>query len=111
MFREFVLLASLLYLGNESVHGIQRWGTQFGQAPLLERFFWRTLDYAYPDEASKTMAMMKGEYIPENALPVGIEIWRNKLFVTVPRWRNGKSNVNTFLFNLLSPKVYNIVTI
>nr|ADD51174.1 yellow-like protein [Apis mellifera] len=97
MFREFVLLASLLYLGNESVHGIQRWGTQFGQAPLLERFFWRTLNYAYPDEASKTMAMMKGEYIPENALPVGIEIWRNKLFVTVPRWRNGIPATLTYI--------------
>lgn len=97
MFREF-LFVSLLYLGTKSVDGLQRWGTQFGQAPVLERFFWRTVDFAYPDEASRKMAMMKGEFIPENALPVGIEIWRNKLFVTVPRWRNGKLNVYIVIF-------------
>ncbi|OAD55981.1 Protein yellow [Eufriesea mexicana] len=82
-----LLFVSFLYFGR--VNGIQRWGSQFGQAPLLERFFWRSLDFAYPDETSRTVAMMKGEFVPENALPVGIEIWRNKLFVTVPRWRNG----------------------
>ncbi|XP_076653516.1 uncharacterized protein LOC143359463 [Halictus rubicundus] len=84
-----LLCVSLLCLGAGRVEGLQRWGSQFGKAPLLERFFWKTLDFAYPDEASRQMAMMRGDFVPENALPVGIEIWRNKLFVTVPRWRNG----------------------
>ncbi|XP_076653521.1 major royal jelly protein 1-like [Halictus rubicundus] len=93
-----LLCVSLLCLGAGRVEGLQRWGSQFGKAPLLERFFWKTLDFAYPDEASRQMAMMRGDFVPENALPVGIEIWRNKLFVTVPRWRNGKLQLNISLY-------------
>ncbi|KAL6440481.1 hypothetical protein ACFW04_003182 [Cataglyphis niger] len=62
---------------------------QTERAPLWERFTWKTMDFAYPDQRSRKLAIVSGEYIPENSLPVGIEIWRNKLFVTVPRWRNG----------------------
>jgi len=63
---------------------------QFGRAPLLEKFIWKKMDFAYPDERSRQLAIASGEYVPENSLPVGIEIWRNKLFVTIPRWRDGK---------------------
>lgn len=38
----------------------------------------------------KDIALASGTYIPQNALPVGVEHWGNKLFVTVPRWRDGK---------------------
>ncbi|XP_049865521.1 protein yellow [Pectinophora gossypiella] len=56
---------------------------------LQEMFSWNVLDWAYPDEQTKLMAISSGELIPENALPVGIERWGNKLFVSVPRWRPG----------------------
>ncbi|XP_066995354.2 protein yellow [Anabrus simplex] len=56
---------------------------------LLERFNWRAMDFAYPDEGSRLRAMRTGEFIPENNLPVGIEIWGDKLFISVPRWRQG----------------------
>ncbi|XP_015517295.2 protein yellow [Neodiprion lecontei] len=65
------------------------WGSNLGHAALLERFSWNILDFAYPDELSRQLAIARGEYVPENALPVGIEIWKNKLFVTVPRWKDG----------------------
>lgn len=57
---------------------------------LQEMFSWNALDWAYPDQQSKIAALSSGELIPENALPVGIERWGNKLFVSVPRWRPGK---------------------
>ncbi|XP_012279572.1 protein yellow [Orussus abietinus] len=82
-----VSFAFLLVLSG--VTAVQRWGAQWGRAPLLERFSWRQIDFAYPDQNSRQMAIASGEFIPENALPVGIEIWRNKVFVTVPRWRDG----------------------
>lgn len=88
---ECVLLLLIVFVGFiEKSDSIQGWGTQIGRAPLLERYAWNVLDFAYPDEGSRQAAIDKGDYIPENALPVGIEIWRNKLFVTVPRWRDGK---------------------
>lgn len=58
---------------------------------LQEEFSWKILDYAYPDENQRLRAILTGRFIPENNLPVGIEIWRDKLFVTVPRWRPGKN--------------------
>ncbi|XP_069674644.1 protein yellow-like [Periplaneta americana] len=56
---------------------------------LQEKFNWKLLDYAYPDEQSRQHALRTGEFVPENGIPVGIEIWKDKLFVTVPRWRKG----------------------
>lgn len=86
-----LLLLTIVLLGViEKSEEAQAWGTQVGRAPLLERYAWNVLDFAFPDEAMRQAAIDKGEYIPENALPVGIEIWRNKLFVTVPRWRDGE---------------------
>lgn len=65
---------------------------QFGQATykLQERFNWKQLDFAFPNENLKQQALASGDYIPQNALPVGVEHWQNRLFVTVPRWRDGK---------------------
>ncbi|XP_025266133.1 protein yellow [Camponotus floridanus] len=81
------IFLSLRTIGN--VDGVQIWSMQVGRAPLWERFIWRTMDFAYPDQRSRQSAIASGEYVPENSLPVGIEIWKNKLFITVPRWRNG----------------------
>ncbi|KAL4714435.1 hypothetical protein ACJJTC_017730 [Scirpophaga incertulas] len=56
---------------------------------LEEMFSWNVMDWNYPDEYSRQQAIATDALIPENALPVGIERWRNKLFVSVPRWRPG----------------------
>lgn len=57
---------------------------------LEERYSWNQLDFVFPSRALKDIALASGTYIPQNALPVGIEHWGNKLFVSVPRWRDGK---------------------
>lgn len=88
------LISILLLLRTKNVDGIQLWGMQIGRAPLLEKFTWKTLDFAYPNQRSRELAVASGEYVPENSLPVGIEIWGNKLFVTVPRWRDGECQKN-----------------
>ncbi|XP_075972270.1 protein yellow-like [Anticarsia gemmatalis] len=56
---------------------------------LQEMFSWNVLDWNYPDPYSRQQAIQSGALMPENALPVGIERWRNKLFVSVPRWKEG----------------------
>lgn len=58
---------------------------------LQERYSWNQLDFAFPNDRLKEQAIASGDYIPQNALPVGIEHFGNRLFVTVPRWRDGKS--------------------
>lgn len=57
---------------------------------LQERYNWRQLDWVFPNQAIRDRAIASGDYVPTNGLPVGIERWQNKLFVTVPRWRNGQ---------------------
>lgn len=59
---------------------------------LQEQYKWKVLDYAFPSENEKIDALRSGRFIPENNLPVGIEVWKDKLFVTVPRWKPGMKN-------------------
>lgn len=63
---------------------------KYGNGKLHEKFSWKMLDWEFPNESIKNKTISSGNYQPENGLPVGIEIWRNKLFVTVPRWKKGK---------------------
>jgi hypothetical protein len=30
-----------------------------------------------------------GTYIPENNLPLGLEVWKEKIFISLPRWKKG----------------------
>lgn len=56
-----------------------------------EIYNWRELDWAYPEPQMYQEAVLSGDLVRQNGLPVGIERWQNKLFVTVPRWRvNGE---------------------
>lgn len=56
---------------------------------LQEIFSWKIVDYEYPSEEARIEAIWNGEFIPENNIPLGLERWRNKLFVTIPRWSPG----------------------
>lgn len=60
-----------------------------GAVKFQERFNWRQLDWVFPNPQIRERAIASGDFIPTNGLPVGIERWQNKLFMSVPRWRNG----------------------
>lgn len=64
-------------------------GAASAASKLQEVFNWRQLDFQFPSQQMKQQALADGSYIPTNALPVGIEHWENKLFVSVPRWKDG----------------------
>lgn len=57
--------------------------------PLFEKFAWKSLDYEFPNAQVRQAAIANGDYIPENNLPVGIAVWNDIMFITVPRWRKG----------------------
>jgi hypothetical protein len=73
-----IFLVVILFLGFVSA-----------QNRLQERYNWRQLDWVFPNPQIRDRLIATGDYVPTNGLPVGIERWQNKLFVTVPRWRNG----------------------
>lgn len=61
----------------------------FGASNLQEKFKWKQVDFAWKSTEHKEQALRNRDFIPENNLPLGIERWQDKLFVTVPRWKPG----------------------
>lgn len=52
---------------------------------LEEKFVWEELEFDWPSEEAKQDAIDSGQYIPKNNLPLGMDVWQNKIFITVPR--------------------------
>ncbi|XP_068153096.1 dopaminechrome tautomerase [Drosophila tropicalis] len=50
---------------------------------------WKYLDFEYPTFVRRQRAISNGEFVPKNNLPLGIDMYRNRLFITTPRWRDG----------------------
>ncbi|XP_017887536.1 protein yellow-like [Ceratina calcarata] len=58
--------------------------------PAMELVYaWSTIDYAYDSIAARDAAIYDGDFIAENNLPLGLEIWRDKVFITLPKWKDG----------------------
>lgn len=52
-------------------------------------FEWNILDFMFESPKQRQEYLESQEFVPENNLPLGIDRWRNKLFITTPRWRLG----------------------
>ncbi|KAH8375724.1 hypothetical protein KR093_003134 [Drosophila rubida] len=77
-------------------------------AKLEERFSWKQLAFDWPSPEAEAEAKHTGHYIEENNLPLGLERWENKIFVTVPRWKAGVAATLNYIdlsTNEKSPKL------
>jgi len=63
--------------------------TEAKNTKLEEVFHWKLVDFDYPDDISRSKSIESKKFIPENNLPLGLDVWKDKLFVTVPRWKSG----------------------
>uniref|UniRef100_A0A1B0CTX4 Secreted protein n=1 Tax=Lutzomyia longipalpis TaxID=7200 RepID=A0A1B0CTX4_LUTLO len=52
---------------------------QISGTRLEEVFRWKEVEYEWPD------GVIAKDYKGANNLPLGLDVWRNKLFITVPR--------------------------
>lgn len=50
---------------------------------------WKQLDFQFLSPEARQQALDTRAFIPENNIPMGLEIYGDKLFITVPRWRSG----------------------
>ncbi|RZB40753.1 yellow [Asbolus verrucosus] len=57
--------------------------------PFRTWYQWKTLDYDYPSEIDRLAAIDNEDFIPKNNLPLGLEVYKNRLFVTMPKWKPG----------------------
>ncbi|KAL9875269.1 protein yellow [Glossina fuscipes] len=59
------------------------------EAKLKEKFSWKQMEFDWPNPEAEQKAIKSGQYVVENNLPLGVERWQNKLFITIPRWKSG----------------------
>jgi hypothetical protein len=52
---------------------------------LEEKYSWKELEFAWPSETAKQDAIKSEKYIQSHNLPLGLEVWKDKIFMTVPR--------------------------
>lgn len=52
-------------------------------------FQWNIMEFAYPTQQLRAQAVASGQYIPENAAPLGLAVSPDRVFVTTPRWNLG----------------------
>ncbi|KAI5755784.1 hypothetical protein M8J77_019656 [Diaphorina citri] len=56
---------------------------------LTEIFNWKQVDFAFPNEEERRLAQTRGQFVAENCLPVSLDKWHDRLFLAVPRHKNG----------------------
>lgn len=64
---------------------------------LKEKFKWKQIEFDWPSEDVKQQWLTSKKYIPENNLPLGLERWNNKLFLTIPRWKPGVASALNYV--------------
>lgn len=57
--------------------------------PFQVVFQWNTIDVIWPSEEKQNYATEHGDYIPANNFIAGVKFWKGKMYLTVPRWKNG----------------------
>jgi hypothetical protein len=56
---------------------------------LRVAYQWKQIDFEYPNVEERQNAISNGTFVQENVIPVGIEVYKNRLFITLPRIKNG----------------------
>ncbi|CAK1596075.1 unnamed protein product [Parnassius mnemosyne] len=57
--------------------------------PFSTLYKWKTIDFEFPSLQHRRQALLTGSYIPSNVLPLGLEVWGSRVWVTLPSWRKG----------------------
>nr|XP_003708507.2 PREDICTED: protein yellow-like [Megachile rotundata] len=52
-------------------------------------YAWSTIDYVYDSVEARDSAIFDGDFIAENNLPLGLEVSKDKVFITLPKWKEG----------------------
>ncbi|XP_050298512.1 protein yellow [Anthonomus grandis grandis] len=50
---------------------------------------WKIVDFDFGSSEKRQAAIDDKSFIPENNIPMGLEVYKNRIFVTLPRWKFG----------------------
>lgn len=56
---------------------------------LRVAYQWKQIDFEFPNIDERQAAITNLTFISENVIPVGLEVYQNRLFITLPRWKKG----------------------
>ena len=60
-------------------------------------YSWKQVEFKLPNRTIRNEYIASGDYIPNNNMPLGLAIWHEKMFVTIPRWKSGVlATLNSF---------------
>ncbi|XP_053697507.1 protein yellow [Sabethes cyaneus] len=80
-----------------------------GNDNLRVAYQWNQIDFEFPSETERAEALSSRSFIPENVIPVGLEVYKKRLFLTLPRWKTGipasLAYININETNTKSPKL------
>lgn len=57
--------------------------------PFQVIFQWNTIDVVWPSDEERQYAVAHGDYVPTNNFIAGIKFWKGKMYLTLPRWKDG----------------------
>ncbi|XP_046389435.1 protein yellow-like [Ischnura elegans] len=58
-------------------------------AKMKEVLRWKQLDFMFRSNEERTRAIQTGRFHQENTLPLGLEVYGDRIFITLPRWKTG----------------------
>ena len=64
-------------------------GREISANNMTPAFVFDQIDFEFPSDSIKQAATDSGAYTVGNSNPFAIDVWSNKLFITIPRWLNG----------------------
>ena len=56
---------------------------------LSVAYEWKEIDFEFRSKEVREEAIQSKQFIPENVIPVGLEVYKTRLFITLPRWKKG----------------------
>ncbi|XP_028043785.1 protein yellow-like [Bombyx mandarina] len=57
--------------------------------PFSTLYKWKNVDFEFPSIGHRREALATGKFVPESVLPLGLEVWGSRIWVTLPNWRSG----------------------
>lgn len=53
------------------------------------KYQWKTIDFNYESAEKRQEAIDKQTFIPSNVIPVGLDVYKDRLFLSMPRLKRG----------------------
>lgn len=57
--------------------------------PFQVIFEWKFIDFQWPSDEEQQYAVTRGDYIPANNFITTVKFWKDKMYLTLPRWKDG----------------------